>query len=195
MRPIDELHARACVAFTEKVTRVPAERWHDATPCGEWDVHDLVDHLVAEDRWTPHLLRGETLAQVGDRYDHGVLGDDPVASAEEAGVRARAAVAEPGSIRGSVHASVGQLPAEEYVGQLFADHVIHGWDLARATGQDDAIDPELLDALVTWFADREDGYREAGVIGPPVEVGADADEQTRLLAAFGRDASWTPDTR
>ncbi len=70
--------------------------------------------------------------------------------------------------------------------QLFADHVIHGWDLARAIGSDEAIPPELLEPVATWYADREAMYREAGSVADRVDVPADADDQTRLLAAFGR---------
>ncbi len=72
--------------------------------------------------------------------------------------------------------------------QLFADHLIHAWDLARAIGADERLDPELVDACAAWFAPVEEAYRGAGAIAgrPPVPDGADA--QTRLLAMFGRRA-------
>ncbi len=70
--------------------------------------------------------------------------------------------------------------------QFFADHLVHGWDLARATGQDERLDPELVRACATWFDDREELYREGGVIGPAVAVDR-ADEQSQLLARFGRN--------
>jgi uncharacterized protein (TIGR03086 family) len=63
--------------FGALVDRVPADRWDAPTPCSEWSVRDLVNHLASEHLWAPHLLRGETIAQVGDRYDGDVLGDDP----------------------------------------------------------------------------------------------------------------------
>jgi uncharacterized protein (TIGR03086 family) len=86
-----------------------------------------------------------------------------------------------------VHLSFGDTPAEEYVRQLFADHLIHGWDLAVAIGADRTIDPEALRECQDWFADREKLYRDSGVVGPRVDVGPDASPQDRLLAAFGRD--------
>ena len=77
--------------------------------------------------------------------------------------------------------------------QLIADHVVHGWDLAVATGSDAAIDDELVARLTDWFADREDLYRGAGIVSerPPV---AATTAQDQLLIAFGRDPSWAPAT-
>jgi uncharacterized protein (TIGR03086 family) len=70
--------------------------------------------------------------------------------------------------------------------QVFADLVVHGWDLARAIGADERIDAELVEACATWFAPMEEAYRSAGAIGPRVETPPGADPQTRLLAVFGR---------
>jgi hypothetical protein len=70
--------------------------------------------------------------------------------------------------------------------QLFADMLIHGWDLARAIGADERLDPELVAVLAAWFADKADAYRAAGAVGPRPGVPEDADAQTTLLADFGR---------
>jgi uncharacterized protein (TIGR03086 family) len=88
----------------------------------------------------------------------------------------------------TVHLSFGDFPGREYVMQLFADLVIHGWDLGVATGQDARLDPDLVDACAVWFAGVADGYRQAGAVGPRLDVLNDADPQERLLAAFGRSA-------
>jgi uncharacterized protein (TIGR03086 family) len=87
-----------------------------------------------------------------------------------------------------VHLSFGDFPGRDYTLQLFADHLIHAWDLARAIGADERLDPELIEPCATWFAAVENAYRSAGAIAerPPVPAGADA--QTRLLAQFGRRA-------
>jgi uncharacterized protein (TIGR03086 family) len=86
----------------------------------------------------------------------------------------------------TVHLSFGDVPAEEYLMQLFADHLVHSWDLARATGQDEALDEGLVRVCAAWFADREELYRAAGVIGPAVPL-EDGTAQEELLAAFGRN--------
>jgi uncharacterized protein (TIGR03086 family) len=66
--------------FGARVHGVPPDGWTAPTPCTEWTVRDLVNHLVGEHLWAPHLLRGETVEQVGDRYEGDVLGKDPVAA-------------------------------------------------------------------------------------------------------------------
>ena len=79
-----ELIVQGIDAFGEKVRAVPADRWTAPTPCTDWSVRDLVNHVTGEHLWAPHLLDGETIAQVGDRYDGDVLGDSPVAAWERA---------------------------------------------------------------------------------------------------------------
>jgi hypothetical protein len=92
----------------------------------------------------------------------------------------------------TVHLSFGDTPAEEYAYQLAADHIIHGWDLAAATGVDRTIDPELVAACAAWFADREAIYRSAGAVGPRPDGASADDPQAQLLVAFGRDPGWQP---
>jgi uncharacterized protein (TIGR03086 family) len=86
----------------------------------------------------------------------------------------------------TVHLSFGDFPGSEYAMQLLTDLVVHGWDLAKGAGQDDRIDPDLLDACAAWWAGQEEMYRGAGVVGPRPDVAQDADPQTLLLATFGR---------
>jgi uncharacterized protein (TIGR03086 family) len=189
---IVDLHVRACAEFAERVQAIRDEQWHSPTPCAQWDVRTLVNHLAGEDRWTVPLFDGQTIAQVGDRFSGDLLGDDPIRLCLQAIEEATATVGRPGALHRTVHLSFGETPAEEYVWQLFADHLIHAWDLARAIGADERLDPELVEACATWFAEREDLYRSAGVIGPRPPTADDADPQTALLAAFGREASWSP---
>jgi hypothetical protein len=116
-----------------------------------------------------------------------VLGDDPLATSHRAAAEAAAAGDETGS-GAKVHLSYGDEDAEEYLHQLAADHLVHGWDLAVATGADTHLDPQLVQEVSAWFAGHEDAYRAAGAIGP--HLSATGDPQTDLLAAFGRDARW-----
>jgi uncharacterized protein (TIGR03086 family) len=180
---LTEMYRRSVDAFLERVARVRADQWHDPTPCADWDVRTLVNHIVYEQRWSVPLFAGATIAEVGDRFEGDLLGPDPLADARDAAEGAVMAATE----QGTVHLSFGDTPAEEYMRQLFADHVIHGWDLAVGIGGDRTLDPAAVHEISVWFADREDGYRSAGAIGPRVEVGPDASEQDRLIAGFGRD--------
>src|SRR5215470_13737883 len=61
-----------------RVRAVGADQWSDSTPCSEWNVHELVNHLVNELRWMPPLLEGKSIADVGDSLDGDLLGSDPI---------------------------------------------------------------------------------------------------------------------
>ena len=98
-----------------------------------------------------------------------------------------AAVAERLPDGGKVHLSYGDEDLGEYLRQLVADHLIHGWDLAAATGQDRALDPEVTAEVAAWFHDREAMYRSAGIVAERPASSPDGNPQADLLIAFGRD--------
>jgi uncharacterized protein (TIGR03086 family) len=181
-----ELHRRAADAFGDRVHAIKDDQWELPTPCSDWNVRELVNHLVYDNRCTAPLMAGSTIAEVGDRFEGDLLGDDPRGAWDRSHAEATKAVQADGALDRTVHLSSGDTPATEYVRQLFADHLIHGWDLARAIGADERLDPELVDACAGWFASVEEHYRAAGAIGPRPQTPPGADEQAKLLAAFGR---------
>jgi uncharacterized protein (TIGR03086 family) len=182
-----ELLEGAAAGFGMRLDAV-GDRWSAPTPDDDWDVRALVNHVTGELLWLVPLLEGKTIADVGDRLDGDILGDDPVATWRKAHADASAAIAgvDPSAI---VHLSYGDRTAEEYTFEVGADVLIHTWDLARAVGADERLAPGLVDVVATWFSAHEDMWRGAGVIADRPAVPADADAQTSLLAAFGRDAS------
>lgn len=185
MTELKGLHARALERYGQLVHAVRDEQWHLPTPCTEWDVRVLVNHLVSENFWMPPLLDGKTIADVGDSFDGDLLGDDPKVawdrSATEAG-RAVQAVA----LDTTVHLSYGKASADHYIFEVFSDLTIHGWDLARAIGTEETLDPESVDVLYERYKPIEDGMKATGLFGPKVEPPPGADRQTELLAIFGR---------
>jgi uncharacterized protein (TIGR03086 family) len=183
---VRKLHQRATESFGARVHAVRDDQWGSRTPCQEWDVRTLVNHIVSENRWMPPLLAGRTIAEVGDRFEGDLLGDDAKAAWDDSAAEAVRAVHGDGAMERTVHLSFGDIPGHEYTMQVFADLVVHGWDLARAIGADERLDPGLVDACAGWFAAMEEAYRGAGAIGPRVELPSDADPQARLLAMFGR---------
>lgn len=186
-----ELHRRTTEEFLRAVRSVHSGAWSVPTPCADWDLRALVNHVVGEDRWTVPLCRGATIEEVGDGLDGDLLGADPVAAAEDAAAAAEAAVAQAMPVGRRVHLSYGDEEVEEYAYQLCADHLVHGWDVAAAAGADTRLDPEAVVAVAGWYADREDIYRRAGVVGPRTPGSYD-DPQDQLLAGFGRDPRWSP---
>src|SRR4051794_38868354 len=91
-------HRSALRQFDNRVYEIRPAQWHDPTPDTEWDVTELVRHLVYEQLWVPPLFAGSTIAEVGDAFDGDILGRDPVAAWSAAAAGARAAVGEPGAL-------------------------------------------------------------------------------------------------
>jgi uncharacterized protein (TIGR03086 family) len=185
---IPAMFRRAVAEFDARLQRIGDRDWQATTPNEEWNVRNLVSHIVGEDLWAPPLLAGSTIAEVGDRFDGDVLGAEPKAAWKLASAAAVKAVEEDGAMDRTVHLSFGDFPGWEYAMQMIADHLIHAWDLARAIGADEQLDTALVASCATWFDSAEDAYRSAGAIGARPPVASDADTQTVLLARFGRRA-------
>ncbi len=183
-----ELHRRTVENWQRTLDAVEPGQWGSSTPCSEWDVRALVNHVVGEELWTRPLLEGRTIADVGTQFDGDVLGDDPVERGRAASTDAAAAADERGPRGEVVHLSFGDVPSSEYLYQLSADHLIHAWDLAAGTGQSRDLDAELVADVAQWFAANEEMYRSAGAIAAHQDE--TGDPQTDLLAAFGRRADW-----
>lgn len=182
---------RRSVEFWKGTVESVSGDWSAPTPCTDWDVRALVNHVVGEDRWTKPLVDGRTIADVGDAFDGDLLGEDPKPLAMAAADEALTAVAERLPAGGKVHLSYGEEDIAEYISQLVADHLIHGWDLAAATGQSRDLDPDLVAEVAEWFRNREDIYRSSGAIAARPEVGANGNPQADLLIAFGRNPDWS----
>ncbi|MBW4717611.1 TIGR03086 family metal-binding protein [Saccharothrix obliqua] len=172
--------------FDTRVRLVRPDQWDSSTPCAGWSVHDLVDHLVREQLWAPELLAGCTLAQVGDRFDGDQLGGDPLRSWVLAAAAAREAWIAPNALLRHVDLSWGKTPAVEYGWQMTLDLGVHAWDLARAIGADERLDPDLAATLLRYAEERFDSFSGSGVFGPPVAVPDDASAQDRLVGMLGR---------
>lgn len=186
------LYHRSVETWADRVNAVRPEQWDLPTPCREWSVRDLTNHVTGEDRWTVPLMRGSTPDEVGHRLDGDLLGEDPIRASLAAAADATTVVRETLPSEEPVHLSYGDEERAEYLRQLAADHLVHGWDLAVATGGDPRLDPTLVHEVATWFAEREEMYRSAGVVGARAGGVGGSDAQADLLAGFGRDPSWGP---
>ena len=182
--------AQSVEEFQARVRAVVPEAWGRPTPCAEWDVRALVNHVVGEQRWVVPLMGGRTVAEVGDALDGDLLGSAPQETADAAAKEAVAALSEPGALERTVHLSFGDFSGADYAWQMAADHVVHSWDLAVAAGGDPDLDHELVTRMARWWEQWEDLYRGAGAVGSRVDVAADAPAQDSLLASFGRDPRW-----
>lgn len=186
MSEVIDAYIRSLDEIDQMVRAIGDDQWGDPTPCTEWSVRDLVNHVVGEDLWAPLLLDGKTLEEVGDRFDGDLLGDEPVAVWTRA--RDGALQAIDGWSGRPVHTSMGQIPAEDYIEQLFTDHLIHAWDLARGIGANEELDPDLVNECYRRSLPHDQMIRASGVFGSQVVAPAAAGPQERLLALYGRRA-------
>ena len=177
---------RAVQEFDVRVKQIKDDQWDLPTPCSDWNVHDLVNHLVYEDVWVPPLLEGKTVEEVGDQFEGDLLGDAPFDAWDSASRGAMKSARRPGAMEDIVHLSFGDVPGSEYLGQLLNDHVIHAWDLARAIGADDKLDSDLVEFLYEGAVPQEELLKSTGAFGDKIEPPPGADTQTKLLAIMGR---------
>lgn len=188
MTDLVDLHGTAMAEFDRRVAEVTLTDWALDTPCDDWDVHDLVNHLTAEQLWVPHLLGGARIEEIGDRFDGDNLGEEPAATWTVASREARTAWLAPSALEQTVHLSFGDVPGREYLWQMTFDLGVHAWDLARAIGADEKLDETLVEELYTWAKENEGMFAGSGLFAAQVPVGEDADLQTKLLALTGRKA-------
>jgi uncharacterized protein (TIGR03086 family) len=185
---LPEAHEQALQATERLVANVKDAQMGDPTPCDGWDVRQLLNHVVSGNFWVEPLVGGKTIEEVGDRLDGDVLGGDPADAYRRSAGEAAAAFKRPGAMEAPVAVSYGPVPGSVYAGHRLIDVLVHGWDLARGTGQDTTLDADLVAACWEVVEPQLDQLSGSGAFGTTVEIRDDADLQTRLLAALGRQA-------
>jgi uncharacterized protein (TIGR03086 family) len=182
-----ELLARALAQTEAIVARVRPEQATLPTPCASWDVRALLDHVVHDLRQFTATVHG------GERpTDAGVVGDDWAGAYREGAAALLEAWRRPGALERTVRLPSGELPATWRIGQQIADLAVHGWDIAKATGQPTDLDPEVGRFALDWgrenlkpeFRGDEASGRSFGV---EVAVADTAPLYDRLAGFFGRD--------
>lgn len=190
MTTLEEHGRRLADAFASRLKLVRPDAWTRTTRCcPDWTIHDLVNHVVNESAWLPPLLGGETIADVGDRFDGDLLAGDAAGAWRRASSDALESIAQPGALERTVELSSGPTTGAKYVAQVLSDQIIHTWDLATSIDADPVLDPALVAFAKQTLEPLAEMWRSAGVLGPPLEVADDADDQTRLLALLGRRAT------
>jgi uncharacterized protein (TIGR03086 family) len=186
---IAQVHRKALDETGRIVAGIKPDQWSAPTPDAEWDVETLLNHIVSGNLWAGELAAGRTIDEVGDRLDGNLLGDDAQSAYEASAKAAAAAFEAPGALDAPCAVSYGPVPGFVYAGHRFLDVLIHGWDLAMATGQNPRLAPDLVSACLAVLEPQLDMLRASGAFGLPVETAADADAQARLLGMLGRTTS------
>ena len=155
-------------AFERKVAAVQPDRWDTPSPCAAWTARDVVGHIVEMHSVMLHPL-DRTLSPAP------ALADDPLGAFKAARADVEALLDDPAQAGLEIDAPMGRMTVEQHVEQVpSTDMVLHGWDLARATGQDATIDPAEVEALWAGMsaipAELMEQFRTPGAFGPGVEV-------------------------
>src|SRR5947208_733384 len=180
MSEISDRYRRLSDAFAKKIVAVPGERWDSQTPCEEWTARDLVGHMVN--------TQGMFLGFIGkDLGDLPSTDDDPLGAWNAARAKVQAILDDPEQAKTEFEGFTGKSTFEAGVDKfLCTDLVVHGWDLARATGLDESIDAEDAARVRRNMESMGNGLRSPGAFGAEVEAPAGADEQQKMLAFLGR---------
>ncbi|NUP64218.1 MAG: TIGR03086 family protein, partial [Nonomuraea sp.] len=172
---------RATERTTGLVRGVREEQLGRATPCAEFDVKGLLNHL----EWVAEMF--ESVGRGGPRTEQGSYAGDFPERAE----RMLAAWSRPEAWEGTSPA-MGDLPMTTVAHLWLVDMVVHGWDLARGTEQAYEPEPEAVSRALVFTGRMVEMGRQRGAFGPPVPVPDDAPPFDRLLGLIGRDPSWKP---
>ncbi|MEV8376662.1 TIGR03086 family metal-binding protein [Kribbella sp. NPDC056861] len=187
MGEIADRYRRRAEAFEQKVAAVRPEQWANQSPCDKWTARDVLDHIVA--------MHGYMLMPVGQTVP---AEEDPLKAFQAARAAVEAVLADPALVAQEADTPAGRTTVEGQIDSVISDDlVLHGWDLARATGQDETMDPVDVERL--WAGNSAippeviEMYRTPDafglgieVFGPEVVVPEDASLQDKLLGFIGR---------
>lgn len=183
---IAALHRQALGETRRIVACIGDGQWEAPTPCEGWSVRELLNHIVAGNLWAVELGGGRTITEVGTALDGDVLGTDPLDAYDRSAEAAAAVFEAPGALERPCAVSYGPVPGSVYAGHRFIDVLIHGWDLASATGQPTDLDPQLVEACWDVLTPQLSLLQASGAFGVDQRHGATTGSQRSLLAALGR---------
>ncbi len=185
---MDGFTALTCadLEFETRVRLVGADDWVQPTPCSEWDVRALVNHVVGGNRRYTMLLQGADADTVNKTRTVDHLGPDPVASFLATAAALSEAFREPGALDRIGHHPLGDRTGQQLLTMRVLDLTVHAWDLARALGIDEVLGLDAVEFALT-HADVIEGGRQHGTFAPPNSpLPPSASLQTRLLHLAGR---------
>ena len=196
--PVDDnvaVFEKAARCVQRIMSQIRQEQADDATPCTLWTVRHVMNHVIGG----AEVLAGSLEGRLPDGDIGGLspnssysgeteVGKLAAAYATEVG-RILAAARQPGALQGPTPG--GMMTVPQFLVAMATDHIIHGWDLARATGQDETLDPDVVQVCYATMTSPEGSVlvnmgRMAGFLGAPVSVDDRATLQDKLIAHMGR---------
>lgn len=183
---LDQLLERTTEMTGRIIGGVKPEQFSAPTPCSEWDVRGVLNHVIGGNFFFAKVAAGEQVQVPAEPRD--LVGDDPASAYNEGAKLALEAWRAPGVAEKIVHMPVGDMPGAFGTGLHFMDHLVHGWDIARATGQEDLVDQELAEAAYGLIQGNigDDLRKPGGPFGPEVAAPEGCSPVERLVAYLGR---------
>lgn len=178
-------YGRAAAAAEAVIAGVKPDQLGDPTPCPEWTVRQLINHLVGGTAAFIAMMSGT--GPVDRQADH--LGTDPARAFRSTVDRLRSLFAAPGALEREVASPFGHRPASILVHMRVAEMMVHGWDVARATGQPTDLDPELAGVVLESFRSLRASGAGGDMFGPPQPAPEGATVADQLAALTGRPVS------
>lgn len=190
-----EVYILAEEAFNKVVQQIKDDQWGLKLP--DWfqigrtqdrakiTLKGIINYHAYDTAWVPDTLAGKTIAEVGDKYDGDLLGDDPKGSYQDYSAKAIAA-AKGADLARAAHLTYGGYPSREYLKHITSFRVFRTYDIAKLIAADTKLPPDLVEAFYEQVKPDAEAWRAMGVFGPKVEVPADADLQTKLFGLAGR---------
>lgn len=184
-----ERHRRVAATFSDRVEATTD--WDAPTPVPEWVARDVVAHLLT---WFPPFLASGSDIELPTGPD---VSDDPAGAWRQHSAAVQAVLDDPDTEqRVFAHAHLPESPLAEAVDRFYTtDVLMHTWDLARAGGQDDGLDPDECATMLAGMLPMDEVLRQSGHYGPRQPVADAADGTARLMAFIGRDPDWQPPPR
>jgi uncharacterized protein (TIGR03086 family) len=182
-KDLADRYRKVAAVFTARVHAVPTDAWDNPAPCEGWVARDVVGHLV---EWVPaFFFHGTWQLDIAPLPS---VDDDPVGAWDALHRALEAALDDPAVAESERDGPMGRQTFAACLDTIGTNDVfLHTWDLARATGLDETLDPEEVHRLFITMEPLDDVLRQSGQYGPRVAVADDADEQTQLLAFIGRN--------
>jgi uncharacterized protein (TIGR03086 family) len=181
-----DMYERALERTRNLVHNTRRDQFDDPTPCTDWDVRTLLNHLIGG--CISYAVGGSgERAHPPTGSDH--VGTDHVGAFEDAAKGALEAFRAPGALDRTFSLPTGDTPGSAALGLALAEAAVHGWDLATATGQPAAIDDDIAESLyqmTTSMMAPQGPYPRRTAFEDPVDVDDDASPADRLLAYLGR---------
>ena len=177
---VSALYELVAGGFSDRVEAIAAGQWSAPTGHGEWTVRDMVAHTISTQRRVLATLGGPK----ADRPDEdGDLGQQW----REASDAMSQALNDPAQAQKTIRGLLGEQPFEDLVGQLIcADTLVHTWELSRAIGRDEALDPVAMAGATAILTPIDDAVRRPGGFADKIPAPVDADAQTRFLHFCGQ---------